>query len=81
MSYLIRLEAGRYPCVLLQGTPGVVVRLGVALVDVGAHLPGLSLQLHLARHGQTVRLGFSENINIKSQRFVSTSSRNTESQH
>ena len=39
----------------------------MSLVDVGAALARLAaLQLHLARHPQTVGLSFSENINNQS---------------
>ena len=74
-SYLIRLQSLRYPSILLQSTAGVIITVGLSLVDVGGwsltwpgstahsttdHCSGHQrLQLHLSRHHH-IRLSFTE---------------------
>ena len=67
VAHLVRLEARGHPGVLLQGAPGVVIRVGVALVDVtpggclASNTRHQGLQLDLARHPAShVGFGFSE---------------------
>ena len=67
ITHLVGLEAGGHPGVLLEGAPGVVIRVRVSLVNVtpGGGLTSASrhqgLQLDLARHPAShVGFGFSE---------------------
>ena len=71
IAYLIRLQSWWDPSVLLQSTAGVIIGVGMSLVDVGRHLCLATLhpahvvslhhrlQLHLSRH-RHIRLSFAE---------------------